>query len=157
VNLGSDLVVTNNPALNTISGFGALNAVSGNVDITGSFETIQFPSLAVVNGSFHVQSSKNLTCPDFSNVAIKGTFTCQGNVNNPQPLSNDKSSTDPSNLPNVSTPPSSSPTTSISSVSPTTTPSSSGSSLQVSGIIILEFTNSEYLLFLALAVVPFFI
>lgn len=103
--IGSNLVMSGNPSVNDVSGFNSLNAVSGNVDITGNFDSLALPSLAFVNGSFNVQTtSTNFTCPDFSMVAIKGSFVCKGNVANPQPLENDNSTSNPSSLPNMTTP-----------------------------------------------------
>jgi hypothetical protein len=103
--VGSNLVLIGNPLVTNVNGFNSLVAVSGNVDITGNFHTLEFPNLAVVNGSFNVQSSaENFTCPDFSNVSVKGSFACAGNVANPQPLIGDNSTTNPTSLANMTTP-----------------------------------------------------
>jgi len=102
--IGSNFVLHGNPSVSNVNGFNSLNAVSGNVDITGNFATLDFPSLAVVNGSFNVQSTaSNFTCPDFSHVAIKGSFMCAGGVSNPQALTVDNSTTSSSSLANLTT------------------------------------------------------
>jgi len=145
--VGSNLVISNNPSLNTINGFGSLNAVTGNVDITGDFESFELPSLAFVNGSFNVQSTKNITCPDLLNMNIKGSATCQGNVANPQPLMEDSVTPQEGNFPNVTAAPTLVPVSSTRTASATATTTSAtvattsatsmSSILKVSGILYL--------------------
>ena len=134
--VGSHLVLAGNPQVANVSGFDSLNAVSGNVDITGNFASLSLPSLASVNGSFNVQStSPNFTCPDFSHVAIKGSFVCTGNVSNPQPLTVDNSTTSPSSLPNITTPSVTSSAT-ASSTSTSVAPAASSASSSASTLVV---------------------
>ena len=93
--VGSEFIIARNPRLATI-GFGNLRSVTGNVDITGDFEVLQLPALAVVNGDVNLQtSSASFVCPLFANVSITGVYVCSVGVSDPQPLVADNSSTNP--------------------------------------------------------------
>jgi len=94
--VGSDFIIARNPKLTTIA-FAALKSVTGNVDITGDYQTLELPSLSFVNGSVNLQtSSASFNCPTFGNVSILGAYACSVGVNDPEPLPADNSSTNPS-------------------------------------------------------------
>jgi hypothetical protein len=93
--VGLDFIIARNPKLTTIE-FPSLKSVSGNVDITGNFETLNLPSLSFVGGSFNLKtSSASFICPQFLNVSIHGPYSCSVGVNDPQPLPADNSTTNP--------------------------------------------------------------
>lgn len=95
IDVGSNFIIARNPKLSTIV-FPSLKSVNGNVDITGSFETLDMTSLALVNGNINLQSSSaSFVCPMFDNVVVRGNYACSVDVDNPQPLAADNSSTNP--------------------------------------------------------------
>jgi hypothetical protein len=92
--VGSNLVLARNPVLTTIDGLQSLGFVNGNLDITGSFDTLLLPALAKVNGKINIQTnSSSFVCPSFSNVTVQGSITCLSKIVNPQPLSADNATT----------------------------------------------------------------
>jgi hypothetical protein len=87
--IGSNFVLTRNPMMRELNGFEALARITGNLDITGSFDTLSLPNLQLVSGSVNIQTtSSNFTCPISNQGMVQGNFVCRGNVANPQPLSN---------------------------------------------------------------------
>jgi hypothetical protein len=129
--VGSEFIIARNPRLASI-GFGNLRSVTGNVDITGDFEDLQLPALAVVNGDVNLQtSSASFVCPLFANVSITGVYVCSVGVNDPQPLGADNSSTNPVPIDAVAASGVQGPSSSVSSASVASSVSSS-----VSGAIV---------------------
>ena len=132
--VGSSFVIARNQQLTTIE-FPSLTSVNGNVDITGSFQSVNMAALGLVKGNINLQSSyPNFVCPSFNNITITGTYSCAVNVANPQPLPADNSSTIPTSMSASATTTSSSPTvTSPTSSSTGTSTTSSASFLSSSG------------------------
>lgn len=86
--LGGALSLGNNTQLSHVD-LPKLQQVDGTVDITGSFEKIDLPSLVDVRGGFNVQTSSNtFSCEDVNKLkggVTKGhEFTCKSNVPNPK-------------------------------------------------------------------------
>ena len=130
--VGSDFIIARNPKLTTIE-FPSLKSVTGNVDITGDFHTLDLPSLSLVNGSLNLQtSSSNFACPQFGDVEIRGSYACSVGVSNPQPLTVDNSSTNPTPV-NASSPSSIASSSLIASTSGSASQTPSSSSLPTSG------------------------
>jgi hypothetical protein len=120
--VGSSFVIARNQQLTTIE-FPSLTSVNGNVDITGSFQSVNMAALGLVKGNINLQSSyPNFVCPSFNNITITGTYSCAVNVANPQPLPADNSSTIPTSMSASAT------TTSLSPSITSPTSSSTGNS-----------------------------
>jgi len=145
--VGSSFVIARNQKLTTIE-FPSLTSVKGNVDITGSFQSVNMTSLTLVNGNINLQSSyANFVCPRFDNITITGTYACAVNVDNPQPLPADNSSTIPTSLNASATATSVSASLSSTVSSPTSSATgssttSSASSISSSGLAIYVFVVS---------------
>jgi len=85
-----DLVISNNIALSEINGFYLVNAVEGNIDLTGSFNAISLPLLWHVGGGVNVQTSSNTFLCPFSEIRSNGVvkgygFICSGKIEQPVP------------------------------------------------------------------------
>jgi hypothetical protein len=93
--VGSNFVLARNELLDIIEGFSNLGRVGGNLDITGNFSSLEFPSLTSVGGNLNVESSNSsFECPSISRSIVNGTFVCKGDVTSPQPLVADNATTD---------------------------------------------------------------
>lgn len=111
--VGSDFIIAKDPKLAIIE-FPKLAFVQGNVDITGNIQSVDLPALLYVGGNVNIQTSYiNFVCPPFTNTTILGgLYNCSIGSNNPEPLSEDDSSINPSavNVISVATESSSGPT-----------------------------------------------
>ena len=164
--VGLDFIIARNPELTTIE-FPALKSVSGNVDITGNFQTLNLPSLSFVGGSFNLKtSSASFICPQFLNVSIHGPYSCSVGVSNPQPLPADNSTTNPTPVnvisvvnsqisASISSSIRSSPSVSSTPVSPSHTSSSTASSSATTGSITSWTSASSVMLWIIVFVITF--
>jgi len=80
--IGGTFQIANNTKLAVVK-FGALKKISGAVDFSGAFTSVELPSLEDVRGGFNLQSTKDLSCKVFdgyhTNGVIKGNdYTCEG-------------------------------------------------------------------------------
>lgn len=86
--LGGAISLANNTQLKKLA-IPKLEQVDGTVDITGSFDQVDLPSLKDVRGGLNVQtSSQQFGCDEINKYkggVTKGhEFTCQSNVTHPQ-------------------------------------------------------------------------
>ncbi|MCJ1355110.1 MAG: hypothetical protein MMC33_005101 [Icmadophila ericetorum] len=79
--------IANNTLLTSITGFGDLKNVNGNVDLTGNFTSVNLPDLTNVGGALNVQTSANFNCNNITSLessqVVKGSVTCAGEQSNP--------------------------------------------------------------------------
>ena len=62
--ISGDFLFAQNPSVQSIDGFPSLTTIGGNLDITGSFDTISFPQLTRVEGYIYIESSSaKFQCP----------------------------------------------------------------------------------------------
>jgi hypothetical protein len=70
--IGGDFLFAQNPLVKNINGFPNLVSVGGNLNLTGNFDSMDFPKLSLVAGSVFIQSSSTkFQCP--SNLEHLGT------------------------------------------------------------------------------------
>ncbi|EEP80711.1 predicted protein [Uncinocarpus reesii 1704] len=79
--------IANNTNLKSVTEVPKLKTITGALDFTGNFSEVELPELKEVRGQFNMQSSGKLNCdPIKENVKpnVRGTFTCLGDVDDPQ-------------------------------------------------------------------------
>jgi len=80
--VGGTFQIANNTKLDTVDGFEKLAVVGGAIDLSGTFSTVELPSLDDVRGGFNLQSTNNVSCTSFKELqggVVKGDdFTCEG-------------------------------------------------------------------------------
>ncbi|KAH6639767.1 hypothetical protein C7974DRAFT_373961 [Boeremia exigua] len=87
--INDNLQIANNTNLTTLDGFPLLKSIGGAFDISGNMSKVETPSLELVEGTFNLQSTDNVTeaCAFYQPLqkkdAIKGKFFCKGKLVDP--------------------------------------------------------------------------
>jgi len=74
--------IANNTALLKVDGFGALKKITGALDVTGNFTSVELPKLTMVSGAWNMQSSGNITsdCDNFNTEKKNGDLTVTAGI-----------------------------------------------------------------------------
>jgi len=74
--------IANNSALLKVDGFQSLKKITGALDVTGNFTSIELPDLTMVSGAWNMQSSGNITsdCDTFSSKKSSGDLTVTAGI-----------------------------------------------------------------------------
>ncbi|KAJ8108180.1 hypothetical protein OPT61_g8354 [Boeremia exigua] len=83
-----NLQIANNTNLSSIDGFPKLKSIGGAFDISGNMSNVETPALELVEGTFNLQSTDNVTetCAFYEGMkktGIKGKFFCKGKLVDP--------------------------------------------------------------------------
>jgi hypothetical protein len=87
VSIQANFMVENNPQLLGIIDMPELSNVGGNIDLTGTFNSVDLPALTKIGGGVNIQStSGTFQCPSNIHGSETGSsFICEGNVADPTP------------------------------------------------------------------------
>ncbi|KAF3935785.1 hypothetical protein ABW20_dc0109974 [Dactylellina cionopaga] len=79
------LQLANNSNVKEITGFPKLAVVHGSIDISGEFDTAEFPSIKDVRGGFNLQTTAEFDCKEFNTLGgtVRGKYVCEGALSNP--------------------------------------------------------------------------
>lgn len=86
--INDNLQIANNTNLSSIDGFPKLQSIGGAFDISGNMSNVETPALELVEGTFNLQSTGNVTetCAFYENLkgdGIKGKYFCKGKLVDP--------------------------------------------------------------------------
>ncbi|KAF3940229.1 hypothetical protein ABW19_dt0205981 [Dactylella cylindrospora] len=72
---------SNNSNVRAITGFPELSVVHGSIEITGEFDTAEFPSVTDILGGFNLETTGEFNCDELEQleaVVVRGSYNCQG-------------------------------------------------------------------------------
>ncbi|KAL2001881.1 hypothetical protein VTN02DRAFT_1093 [Thermoascus thermophilus] len=98
VTVNGGFQIAKNDELKEIDGIPKLQTITGALDFSGVFDTVDVPSLEQVKGGFNMQSKGEFSCDPYQKLyqdgVIKGTYKCKPNLPNPTTKDGSSGTTD---------------------------------------------------------------